>query len=82
MPLAWPGATALVSTAMTASIAQAAPTAPAIHYSFKTVNNNNDPTFNQLLGIDDAGKIASYFGSRRQGPPQQGLHPEAAVPPG
>ncbi|HEY3903330.1 MAG TPA: hypothetical protein VGM14_05480 [Streptosporangiaceae bacterium] len=66
------GATALVSTAMTASIAQAAPTAPAIHYSFKTVNNNNDPTFNQLLGINDAGKIAGYFGSGAKGHPNKG----------
>jgi hypothetical protein len=66
------GATALVSTAMTASIAQAAPSAPAVHYSFKTINNNNDPTFNQLLGINDANKIAGYFGSGAKGHPNKG----------
>lgn len=66
------GATALVSTAMTASIAQAAPAAPAVHYSFKTINNANDPTFNQLLGINDAGKIAGYFGSGAKGHPNKG----------
>jgi probable HAF family extracellular repeat protein len=30
---------------------------------FKTLNDNRDPTFNQLLGINDEGKIAGYFGS-------------------
>jgi hypothetical protein len=71
-------ACALASTAMTASLAlatapaQAAPTSPAVHYSFKTINNNNDPTFNQLLGINDAGKIAGYFGSGAKGHPNKG----------
>ncbi len=55
-----------------AAPAQAAPSAPAIHYSFKTINNNNDPTFNQLLGINDAGKIAGYFGSGAKGHPNKG----------
>jgi hypothetical protein len=31
-------------------------------YSFKTLNNPGDPNFNQLLGINDAGKIVGYFG--------------------
>ncbi len=31
--------------------------------TFKTLNDNADPTFNQLLGINNEGKIASYFGS-------------------
>jgi len=72
------GATALASTAMTVSLAlatapaQAAPSAPAVHYSFTTINNNNDPTFNQLLGINDAGKIAGYFGSGAKGHPNKG----------
>src|SRR5712691_4459902 len=72
-------ACALASTATTASLAlatapaQAAPAATAkIHYSFKTINNNNDPTFNQLLGINDAGKIAGYFGSGAKGHPNKG----------
>ena len=35
----------------------------ATSYRFETLNNNNDPTFNQLLGINDFGVIAGYFGS-------------------
>lgn len=31
-------------------------------YSFQTLNNNTDPTFNQLLGVNNAGTIAGYFG--------------------
>jgi hypothetical protein len=31
--------------------------------SFQTIDNTNDPTFNQLLGINNAGMIAGYFGS-------------------
>ncbi|MDR3529039.1 MAG: hypothetical protein P4L90_00580 [Rhodopila sp.] len=30
---------------------------------FTILNDNADPTFNQLLGINDEGKIAGYFGS-------------------
>jgi hypothetical protein len=32
-------------------------------YQFITLDNQNDPTFNQLLGINTRGKIAGYFGS-------------------
>lgn len=69
---------ALASTAMTASLALASssalasPSAPAIHYHFRTINNDNDTTFNQLLGINDKGKIAGYFGSGAQGHPNKG----------
>jgi hypothetical protein len=31
--------------------------------SFQTIDNTADPTFNQLLGINNAGQIAGYFGS-------------------
>ncbi len=41
-------------------------------YSFRTVDNNADLTFNQLLGINDAGVIAGYFGSGAQGHPNMG----------
>lgn len=70
---------ALASSALTVSLAvasapaQASPSAPAnIHYHFRTINNANDPTFNQLLGINDKGKIAGYFGSGAQGHPNKG----------
>ena len=35
----------------------------AAHYSFRTIDNPADPTFNQLLGINDRGRIVGYFGS-------------------
>ncbi len=41
-------------------------------YSFKTLDNQVDPTFNQLLGINDNGKIAGYFGSGASGHPNKG----------
>ncbi len=43
-----------------------------IKLSFRTLNNNTDPTFNQLLGINNHGEIAGYFGSGAQGHPNQG----------
>jgi hypothetical protein len=50
----------------------AAPQVPAVHYTFKTKNNADDPTFNQLLGINDSGIIAGYFGSGANGHPNKG----------
>ena len=52
---------------ITAAAASATP-APALadtssHYSFLTLGDPKDPTFNQLLGINDFGEIAGYFGS-------------------
>jgi hypothetical protein len=52
------------------NVAQASP-APAVallpnvssHYSFSTLGDPADPAFNQLLGINDFGAIAGYFGS-------------------
>jgi hypothetical protein len=41
-------------------------------YTFQTINNPADTTFNQLLGIDTAGAIAGYFGSGAVGHPNQG----------
>ena len=35
----------------------------AVSYGFKTLDDQADPTFNQLLGINNDGKIAGYFGS-------------------
>jgi probable HAF family extracellular repeat protein len=34
-----------------------------VTYQFTTLNDNADPTFNQLLGINNHGVIAGYFGS-------------------
>jgi hypothetical protein len=52
---------------ITAAGASAAPTPTlsneSTHYSFVTLGDPRDPTFNQLLGINDFGEIAGYFGS-------------------
>jgi hypothetical protein len=47
-------------------------------YVFATHNNNSDPTFNQLLGINDSDEIAGYFGSGAKGHPNKGY---TVVPP-
>ena len=41
-------------------------------YSFRTVDNAADLTFNQLLGISNQGVIAGYFGSGAHGCMSQG----------
>lgn len=40
--------------------------------SFKTLDDQADPTFNQLLGINNDGKIAGYFGIGSQTHPNKG----------
>ncbi len=40
--------------------------------TFTTIDNPADPTFNQLLGINNAGVIAGYFGSTAVGHPNKG----------
>lgn len=49
----------------------AGPKVPAA-YRFKKIDNGGDPSFNQLLGINDAGRIAGYFGSGLHGHPSNG----------
>ena len=44
----------------------------ASHYKFQTLNNGADPTFNQLLGINQDGAVAGYFGSGAMGHPNKG----------
>lgn len=41
-------------------------------YTFTTLDDQADPTFNQLLGINNHGKIAGYFGSGAVGHPNKG----------
>ena len=43
-----------------------------ITFTFITLDDQADPTFNQLLGINDHGKIAGYFGSGMPGHPNKG----------
>jgi hypothetical protein len=44
----------------------------ATRWSFSTIDNQNDATFNQLLGISNRGQIAGYFGSGAPGHPNKG----------
>ena len=60
------------STASPASPASPAGSAATGGYSFRTLDNAHDVTFNQLLGINDFGVIAGYFGSGAQGHPNKG----------
>jgi hypothetical protein len=41
-------------------------------YQVLTLNDNRDLTFNQLLGINNEGQIAGYFGSGAAGHPNKG----------
>ncbi len=41
---------------------------------YTTLDNSNDLTFNQLLGINDSGVIAGYFGSGIAGHPNKGYY--------
>jgi hypothetical protein len=41
-------------------------------YTFTTMDNPADPTFNQLLGFNNDGMIAGYFGSGAAGHPNKG----------
>ena len=47
-------------------------TATATNYTFSTLDDQADPTFNQLLGINSHNVIAGYFGSGATGHPNQG----------
>jgi len=62
----------LTTTAL-AALASWLASAPAqAGYTFQNVINPADPTFNQLLGINNSGLISGYFGSGAIGHPNQG----------
>ncbi|MGH3153085.1 MAG: hypothetical protein ACRDOB_20490 [Streptosporangiaceae bacterium] len=61
------GAVALAGSASAATVAN-----HGSSYRFQTIDNPHDPTFNQLLGINDEGVIAGYFGSGAQDHPNRG----------
>ncbi|HKV57935.1 MAG TPA: hypothetical protein VJO32_06625 [Ktedonobacteraceae bacterium] len=66
------GILALSLSAFAASPQQLSRPQTGSSYTFKTLNDNADPTFNQLLGINNHGKIAGYFGSGAAGHPNKG----------
>jgi hypothetical protein len=75
MTVAVAAAGALAGTmALAAGPAEASTASPASgpHYTFRTLDSSNDLTFNQLLGINDHGKIVGYFGSGDPGHPNKG----------
>jgi len=67
-------AVALATAASAAPTSAAAPATPAkaAGYSFTTLNSAKDLTFNQLLGVNNSGVIAGYYGSGAAGHPNKG----------
>jgi len=67
-------ATALSLYGFGTAVASAAATPPdgSANYRFTTLDNEREPTFNQLLGINDSGLIAGYFGSGEGEHPNKG----------
>ena len=78
MPSYWGKPALGVLTAAALGLAAIPANAVAISFSFQDIVNNNDPTFNQELGINGGGTIAGYFGSGMAGHPNQGY---TVVPP-
>jgi hypothetical protein len=64
------GAVALAGAASASTLS--AHTAHSARYSFQTIDNPKDLTFNQLLGINDEHQIVGYFGSGMAGHPNKG----------
>jgi probable HAF family extracellular repeat protein len=48
------------------------PDTDKVLFKFRDITNADDPTFNQELGINNAGVIAGYFGSGAAGHPNKG----------
>jgi hypothetical protein len=44
----------------------------SIDFAFTTLDDQADPTFNRLLGINNEGKIGGYYGSGAPGSPNRG----------
>lgn len=68
------GATQMNSSTASTGTTQtpSAPPTAAAAYTFTTIDNPADVTFNQLLGFNNHGVIAGYFGSGAAGHPNKG----------
>ena len=55
-----------------AAHAATASVSPSTSYTFTTLDDQADPTFNQLLGINSHNVISGYFGSGAPGHPNKG----------
>src|SRR5579863_7652620 len=64
------GMAAVASGAL--AFALAGPASASTGYQFRSLNDARDLTFNQLLGINNSGVIAGYFGSGAKGHPNKG----------
>src|SRR6516165_2564581 len=62
----------IVAAGAVAGPAMATPHTAMSNYRFTTLDNQADKTFNQLLGINQHGLIAGYFGSGMAGHANQG----------
>src|SRR5579863_10500425 len=58
--------------ALTLAAPALASTQSSSGYHFRTLNDQRDVTFNQLLGVNNEGVIAGYFGSGAQNHPNKG----------
>jgi len=63
---------AAIVLALLPAVALAATGQAETTYTFTTLNDQRDPTVNQLLGINNKGVIAGYFGSGATGHPNKG----------
>jgi hypothetical protein len=83
-PLAAAALAALgLGLAVAPAAAMAAPATPpdaSANFSFRVVDNPKDPTFNQLLSINNFGVAAGYFGSGMKGHPNRGYTLEVNRP--
>ncbi len=70
--ISMPTSTTTSTTTTTSATTTSATTPTPAPYSFRTLDNPKDPAFNQLLGIDNEGLIAGYFGSGANRHPNQG----------
>jgi hypothetical protein len=67
------GLAAVASGALAVALAgPASASTQSSGYQFRTLNDTRDLTFNQLLGINNNGAIAGYFGSGAKGHPNKG----------
>jgi hypothetical protein len=48
------------------------PAVTAVSYRFRTLDNANDPNFNQLRGINNRARIVGFYGSGAHGSPNKG----------
>ena len=61
-----------ITTTYAAILLAATAHADSVTYNFQTLNNPADPTFNQLLGINNTGLIVGYFGVGSDAHPNKG----------